>query len=264
MLLGMLSPTRGSATILGDDCQNIRPQTRGRIGYVAEGHPLIDGMRVRDLVAFQRSFYPSWDQRTFDAVAAQFSLDNNARAGSLSRGQRAGVSLGLVLATHPELLVMDDPAMGLDPVARRTLLEAMILVTRKEGHTIFFTSHEIADVERVADYIAIMDQSVLRVAAPVDVFRSRVRRLALSFPQGTPKSLPPIRGLLQTRRDGDEISLILVDSDDRAEQAAAESALASLNSGSTRELPLSLEDAVIAFLSHRDEGLSLLQTETQQ
>jgi ABC-2 type transport system ATP-binding protein len=261
MLLGMLSPTRGSATILGDNCLNIRPKTRGKIGYVAEGHPFIDGMRVRDLAAFQRTFYPSWDQRIFDAVVSHFSLDSKSRSGSLSRGQRAGVSLGLVLATRPELLVMDDPAMGLDPVARRTLLEAMILVTRKEGHTIFFTSHEIADVERVADHIAIMDQSVLRVAAPVDAFRERLRRLSLSFAQGSQPVLPPLHGLLQARRDREELVLTLVDSNDPAEQAATNAAIASMSAASMRDLPLSLEDAVVAFLGHRDERPSLLQQE---
>jgi ABC-2 type transport system ATP-binding protein len=261
MLLGMLSPTRGSATILGDDCQNIRPQTRGKIGYVAEGHPFIDGMRVRDLSSFQRSFYPNWDQRTFDAVISQFSLDSKTRAGNLSRGQRAGLSLALVLATRPELLVMDDPALGLDPVARRTLLEAMILVTRQEGHTIFFTSHEIADVERVADHVAIMDQSVLRVAAPVDAFRAKLRRLALSFTSGDPPHPPSIKGLLQSRRQDSELILTLIESDDPVERAAVNAAIASLSAASTRELSMSLEDGVVAFLCHRDVQPSLLQQE---
>jgi ABC-2 type transport system ATP-binding protein len=261
MLMGLLPPTRGSAVILEDDCQNIRPQTRGRIGYVAEGHPLIDWMRVRDLAGFQRSFYPAWDQKIFDTVIGHFGLAGGSRARNLSRGQRAGVSLALVLATRPELLVMDDPAMGLDPVARRALLEAMILVTRDAGHTIFFTSHEIADVERVADHIAILDVSVLRVAAPVDVFQSRVRRLALSLPASSAPPLPAIRGLLQSRREADELILTLVDNDEPAERAAVDTAIASLGAKSVREIPLSLEDAVIAYLGQRDEGKSLLQEE---
>ena len=261
MLMGLLPPTRGSAVILGDDCQNIRPETRGRIGYVAEGHPLIDWMRVRDLANFQRSFYPAWDQKIFEAVIGHFGLIAGSRAGNLSRGQRAGLSLALVLATRPELLVMDDPAMGLDPVARRALLEAMILVTRDAGHTIFFTSHELADVERVADHIAILDLSVLRVAAPVDVFQNRVRRLALSLPAEGTRPLPAIRGLLHSRRDADELILTLVASDEAAERAAVDAAIASVGANSIRPIPLSLEDAVIAYLGHRDEGKSLLQAE---
>jgi ABC-2 type transport system ATP-binding protein len=261
MLLGLLPPTRGSATIMGDDCRDIRPQTRGKIGYVAEGHPLIDWMRVRDLAGFQRSFYPAWDQKIFDAVIGHFGLASGSRARNLSRGQRAGLSLALVLAARPEMLVMDDPAMGLDPVARRALLEAMILVTRDAGHTIFFTSHELADVERVADHIAILDQSVLRVSAPVDVFRARLRRLALSFSRGESPPTPAIRGLLRSRREGDELILTLVDGDQPAERTAVDAAVAALGAASVREVPLSLEDAVIAYLGHRDERPSLLQEE---
>src|SRR5206468_4013453 len=92
MLLGLLDPTRGSATILGDDCRQLYTATRGRIGYVAEGHPLIDWMRVRDLESFQKSFYPNWNSRLFKTVIDHFSLDVKSRASQLSRGQRAGVS----------------------------------------------------------------------------------------------------------------------------------------------------------------------------
>ena len=166
MLMGLLAPTRGSAAVMGEDCRRLSPSVRGRIGYVAEGHPLIDWMRVRDLEAFQRGTYQQWDAKLFRTVIDHFDLDAKARAGHLSRGQRAGLSLALVLATRPELLVMDDPALGLDPVARRALLEAMILVTRDAGHTIFFSSHVLDDVERVADHIAILDRSVLRGERP--------------------------------------------------------------------------------------------------
>ena len=251
LLLGLLPPTRGSATVLGDDCRRLSPATRGRVGYVAEGHPLIDWMRVRDLAAFQRASYPAWDQRTFDDVVGQFSLAATSRAGTLSRGQRAGLSLALVLATRPQLLVMDDPALGLDPVARRTLLEAMILVTRDAGHTILFTSHELADVDRVADHLAVMDRSVLRVVAPVDTFRDRVRRTAVTFAGGPPATLPAIPGLLHSRRDGDALVLTRVvhGTDD----------LAGLGASSVRDVPLSFEDAVVAYLGHRDNRPSLLE-----
>src|SRR5580704_6023720 len=133
------------------------------------GHPLIEWMRVKDLESFQKNFYPNWDGHLFEKVIDHFALTWRARVNHLSRGQRAGLSLALVLATRPELLIMDDPALGLDPVARRTLLEAMILMTRDAGHTIFFTSHELNDVERVADYLAIIDRSVLRVCGPMEL-----------------------------------------------------------------------------------------------
>jgi len=257
MLLGLLEPTRGSATVLGEDCRNLSPATRGRIGYVAEGHPLIGWMRVRDLESFQRSFYRQWDGRLFQAVIDHFGLDRKAKAGNLSRGQRAGLSLALVLAARPELLVMDDPSMGLDPVARRTLLEAMILVTRDAGHTIFFTSHVLDDVERVADHVAILDRSVLRVSAPVEVFRQRVRRWALNF-AGPAPSAGDIPGLLEARRDGQSLRLTIANPSPQTERSLSE-----LGALGIEEQPLSLEDAVVAYLGDRGQRQSLLQ-QTQE
>lgn len=254
MLLGLLDPTRGSATVLGENTQHLSPATRGRIGYVAEGHPLIDWMSVDQLESFQKSFYPRWDGRMFESVIKQFALPKNARAGKLSRGQRAGLSLALTLGTRPELLIMDDPAMGLDPVARRTLLEAMILVTRDAGHTIFFSSHVLDDVERVADHLAILDQSVLRVSSSVDTFRSRVKRLLLTF-GSEPPHLPPMPGLLEAIRDTNQLRLTLANRGPRADQI-----ISSLGAMSTEELPLSLEEAVIAYLGQRGEKGTLLQS----
>jgi ABC-2 type transport system ATP-binding protein len=255
MLMGVLEPTRGAATVLGHDSQHLSPQVLGRIGYIAEGHPLFDWMRVRELGEFQKSFYPgTWDDRTFSAIVDHFHLSPTARAGKLSRGERAGVALALALAPQPELLVLDDPALGLDPVARRTLLEAMILVTRDRGRTILFSSHLLADVERVADRVAILDRSVLRASCSVDTFMSRVKRLLLRFP-GPPPSLPPIPGLLQARRDDDnELRLTIANVDDaRMEQLRAMGAV------EIEELPISLEDAVIGYLGDRGMQTSLLR-----
>jgi len=253
MLLGMLRPTRGSGAILGDDIQNIRPATRGRIGYITEGHPLIDWMRVKDLESYQRSFASSWDSPLFKTVIDHFGLSRKARAHTLSRGQRAGLSLALVLAARPELLVMDDPALGLDLVARRTLLEAMILVTRDAGHTIFFTSHELNDVERVADHLAIMDQSVLRVCCPMDAFRQRIKRLRLTFASAPPPA-PVFTGLLESHREGQSLSLLLIESGEDARRA-----IAALSPLTVEDLPVNLEDAVVSYIRDRKNSQTLLQ-----
>jgi ABC-2 type transport system ATP-binding protein len=254
MLLGLLVPTRGSARRLGEDCRHLTPATRGRVGYVAEGHPLIDWMRVEQLESFQRSFYPNWNGRLFKSVVEQFDLTPESKAGQISRGQRAGLSLALVLATEPSLLIMDDPSMGLDPVARRTLLEAMILVTRDAGHTILLSSHVLDDVERVADHVAILDRSVLRVCAPVETFRARVKRVVLRFGTQAPAAAN-IPGLLESRRDGNELRLTLANYG-----AEAASAIAGLGAASVDEAPITLEDAVVAYLGRRGEQVSLLQS----
>lgn len=253
MLLGLIEPTRGSSAVLGEDSQNLSSKARAEIGFVAEGHPLLDWMRVRDLESFQKNSYSRWNAKLFKTVIDHFGLDSKSKASQLSRGQRAGLSLALVLATDPQLLIMDDPAMGLDPVARRSLLEAMILLTRDAGHTILFASHILDDVERVADHVAIIDRSILRASCSVETFRSQVKRLVLTF-AGDPPPLPGIRGLLQARREQHDLTLTLANYDDQTEQV-----IHALGALAINEIPLSLEDAVISYLGDRGQRPTLLQ-----
>ena len=115
MLLGLLEPTRGSSTLLGEDSQKLPAALRGAIGYLAENHPLINWMTVKQSAEFQSAFFPNWNDRIFNATVEHFALEPKAKAGSLSRGQRAGLALALTLAPEPDLLILDDPALGLDP-----------------------------------------------------------------------------------------------------------------------------------------------------
>ncbi|MCX7047127.1 MAG: ABC transporter ATP-binding protein [Candidatus Sumerlaeota bacterium] len=253
MLLGLLEPTRGSAQTLGNDCRRLPPESRARIGYMPEGHPLYGWMNVRETGAYQASFYPKWNQKIFRAIVDHFRLDERTKVKHLSRGERAGLSLAVTLATEPELLVLDDPSLGLDPVARRALLEAMVFVTGSSERTIFFSTHTLSDVERVADRIAILDRSVLRACCSVETFRSRVRQMLLRF-DTPPPALPEIKGLLCARREGNELRLTLANMN-----GDAESLIRSLKPNSVEELPLSLEDAIIGYLDARSEGGFLLQ-----
>ena len=247
MLLGLLRPTRGGATVLGHDCTNLPPQIRGRIGYLAEGHPVYGWMGVDECSRVQASFFERWNQKVFDAVVDHFGLSRRARAKDLSRGERAGLCLAMTLAPEPELLVLDDPALGLDPVARRSLLESMVYVTRREDRTIFFSSHLLSDVERVADRIAVLDRGVLRANCSVEMFRDRVRQLLLKF-DGPPPPVPKIPGLLHAFRRDDQISLTIVNYD-----ADTEKALATVGAQTIERIPISLEDAFISYLGERGE-----------
>jgi ABC-2 type transport system ATP-binding protein len=154
MILGLMEPTRGSSTILGHDSASLPAEIRARIGYMAEGHPVYAWMRVGQYAAFQRGSYRHWNQDTFSGVIDYFAIDPRTKAGHLSHGQRAGLHLAMTLAIEPEVLILDDPATGLDPAACRSLLEAMIYFTRSRERTIFFSSHLLDDVERVADHVS--------------------------------------------------------------------------------------------------------------
>jgi ABC-2 type transport system ATP-binding protein len=256
MLLGLLEPTRGSSKILGYDSPSLPPEARARIGYMSESHALYERFTVRENGEYQSRFYPRWNSRIFDAVIGHFRLDGNVRAAHLSRGERAGLSLALTLAPEPELLVLDDPALGLDPVARRSLLESMIYVTRGAGRTIFFSSHLLEDVERVADHIAILDRSVLRACCSVETFRSQIRQFVLRYSRGAapPAQLPSLPGLLHARRSTDELRLTIASPGEQTQQAVR-----TLGAASIEETAVGFDDALIGYLGDRGEQGFFLQ-----
>jgi ABC-2 type transport system ATP-binding protein len=253
MVLGLLEPTLGSSSILGYPSAGLPPQVRARIGYMAEGHPVYGWMRVGQYEGFQKGVYDHWNHDAFAAVIDYFAIDPRTKAGHLSHGQRAGLPLAMTLAIEPEVLMLDDPATGLDPAARRSLLEAMIYFTRSRERTIFFSTHLLDDVERVADYVAVLDYSVLRVCCSADTFRERVRRLVARFPSDPPRILPPIPGLLRVTRGDNELSLIVANLNGRTE-----SDLEALGAVAVDEQPLSLEDALIAHVGRQGNKSFLL------
>jgi ABC-2 type transport system ATP-binding protein len=253
MILGLLEPTRGSSTILGYDSMALPPEARARIGYMAEGHPVYAWMRVDQYAGFQRGFYERWNHRTFESVIDYFAISPRTRAGHLSHGQRAGLHLAMTLAIEPEVLMLDDPATGLDPSARRSLLEGMIYFTRSRERTIFFSTHLLDDVERVADYVAVLDYSVLRVCSSAETFRDRVCRLVVRFPAEPPERLPVIPGLLRVTRTENELVLIVANLNGRTERD-----LEALGALSVDEQSLSLEDALIAHVGRQGDRSFLL------
>jgi ABC-2 type transport system ATP-binding protein len=243
MILGLLEPTRGRVRILGHDSAHLPPDARARIGYLAEGHPVYAWMRVGQYATFQRRFYPRWQQDTFAAVIDYFAIDPRTRASHLSHGQRAGLHLAMTLAIEPEVLILDDPATGLDPAARRSLLEAMVHFTQSRQRTIFFSTHLLDDVERVADQVAVPDYSVLRACCTVETFRNRVHKLSLHFPSEPPGDLPAIPGLLRVTRSENELQLVVANPGRQTTQL-----LDRLGAEEVDEQPVSLEDALIAYV----------------
>ncbi len=210
LLLGLLKPTAGTSSLLGCDSQQLTPAIRQRVGYVTEGHRLIRWMTIAQLEKFQRAFYPKqWDDKLFNDMIEYFELSKKKKIKHISNGQRAQVSLALTLAPNPELLVMDDPTLGLDPAIRRQFLEGMIKLIMSENRTILFSSHILADVERVASRIIVIDKGVLRANCTLEEFRGAVKKINVSFKDKAPANID-IEGLLHCRRDDKELELTLV------------------------------------------------------
>ncbi len=210
LLLGLLKPTAGSASIFGCDSQNLTPDIRQRVGYVAEGHRLIRWMTIARLEKFQRAFFPGqWDREFFAEMIDYFELSKKQKVKHLSSGQRAQVSLALTLVPHPELLIMDDPTLGLDAAIRRQFLEGMIRLIMEQGRTVLFSSHILADVERVADRLIVIDKGVLRADCTTEQFRDSVKKVRFSFDKTPPEEID-IDGYLNSRRSEKELELTLV------------------------------------------------------
>lgn len=241
MLLGLVHPTRGSAAVLGEDSADLSPEARRRIAYLAEGHPIYRWMSVRDAVLFTRAFYPQWNQTLLDQILDHFELSPRQKIRRLSNGQRAQVSLALAVASDPELLILDDPTIGLDTVVRRDFLESLIQIIQRQGRTILFSSHILSDVERVADRIGILVDGVLRVDCPTEHFKQAVRKVVLEF-AAEPPAFPPCKGLVSSRAVGTDLELVLVDYSQEHQQLAE-----SLQPRAIELVELNLEEAFIEY-----------------
>jgi len=207
-------------------------------------------MSIARLEQFQRAFFPGqWDGRSFNEMLDYFGLSKKRKIKTLSNGERAQVSLAITLAPNPELLIMDDPTLGLDTAIRRQFLEGMIQLIQREGRTILFSSHILSDVERVADRIAVIDKGVLRAECSLDEFRQAVRKVRFSFP-GTPPEKIEIPGLLHARRGDGELEVVLVrTSDEEIAKWATET-----GAGEYKLQEMNLEDQFIEFTAPENAG----------
>jgi ABC-type multidrug transport system ATPase subunit len=202
MLLGMLPPTSGASTVFGLDSQRDSCAIKRRVGYVAEGMKIYGWMRIREALWFTSRFYPSWSDDKAKALLDRFQLDPKAKIGTLSRGMHAQVCLVLALAHDPELLVLDEATGGLDVIIRRQFLEHIATLASEQGKTILIASHLIHDVERVADWIAFIDQGGLIWVGKQDALKQSYRQIRLTFEENVPSSfvVPPSGGSGQQGR----------------------------------------------------------------
>ncbi|HXT59809.1 MAG TPA: ABC transporter ATP-binding protein [Pirellulales bacterium] len=218
-ILGMLKAESGSVQVFGLDPVQNPVGTLGRIGYLSEDRDLPNWMRVGELQRYTQAFFPTWDEAYAEELRQAFDLDKQARVKSLSRGQRARMGLLLALAHRPELLVLDEPSSGLDPVVRRDILGAIIRTIADEGRTVFFSSHLLDEVERVADRVAIIHQGRIMLSASMDEIKDTHRRVTLHF--GEPLERPPsLVGALSSAGQGAEWTYVCSGESEQLRRAA--------------------------------------------
>jgi len=197
-VLGLLRAESGTVRVFGRDPVADPVGVLSRLGYLSEDNDLPGWMRVDELIRYTRAFYPAWDDAYAEELQKAFALDPSAKVRSLSKGQKARAGLLVALAYRPELLVLDEPSSGLDPIVRRDILGAIIRTIADEGRTVLFSSHLLQEVEQVADHVTMIDQGRILVSARLDEIREshRVGDRVLSLDEifvarvGTPLQAP--------------------------------------------------------------------------
>ena len=239
-LLGLLVPTSGSVRVFGRNPVADPPGVLARVGYLSEDRDLPDWMKLWELIRYTRAFYPGWDDALADEYIHTFGLDLNAKVGSLSRGQRAQAGLLIALSYRPELLILDEPSSGLDPVVRRDILGAIVRTVADEGRTVLFSSHFLDEVERMADTVALVHQSKLVVCGSLDEVRGRHHRVLARYPEGK-ATAPTAPGVLSAEGGPQEWTLLC-----EGDPAVTIAALTSTGAQILESTGVSLEEIFVA------------------
>lgn len=220
-ILGLFKAQSGSVRVFGRDPVKEPEKVLADIGYLSEDRDLPDWMRVRELMLFQKAFYPKWDDKYAEELLETFDLDPATKVKNLSRGQRAQAGLLVALAHKPPLLLLDEPSSGLDVVVRRHILSAIIRTVADEGRTVLFSSHLLDEVERVADHVAMIHKGKMVHCGPLDEVKASFCRLSIRFAEAVTET-PDFPGALFWEGRGRDWSAVCDGDVEAFKQAAAE------------------------------------------
>jgi ABC-2 type transport system ATP-binding protein len=190
--LNLFRPSSGHVRILGRDSRKLGPAQLARIGYVAEGMELPEWMSVDQFLAWCRPLYPTWDAELERSLRKQFALPGERKLKHLSRGQRMKAALVAALAYRPELLVLDEPFSGLDPLVRDEFITGLLELAGGQGFTVVLSSHDIEEVDRLADHVVMLNHGAVLLDENTDALLARHRRVEVLLPPdfGTLPKLP--------------------------------------------------------------------------
>jgi ABC-2 type transport system ATP-binding protein len=212
-IIGLYLPTNGTCATFGCDAVKLGPKELSRIGYVHQEGELLDWMNVNQLIRYVSAYYPHWNKDLEQRYVHDFELDLDDRVGALSPGQRQKLAILLAIGHNPDLLILDEPASALDPIARAQFLDLLLKIIQQEGKTILISSHILSDVEKIIDHIIIMRAGHIIEDHSFDDLRERYMRIKLI---SIDKSLPerfPFKGVLSCLRNNGQALLILEEPD---------------------------------------------------
>ena len=210
VLLGMARPTSGAARLFGLPAQDegASVEIRRRTGFVSDEKDLYDYMTVAEMIRFTAPFFPRWSADLEARYLRRFELPPDRRVKALSRGMRTKLALLLALCRGAELLVLDEPTSGLDPAMTEEVLQALVAHAAGEEMTVFFSSHQIAEVEQIADRVVIIDRGRAVISGALDDLKESFRRVQLVFDRDAPDATFRAAGVARVRRKGRVLSVL--------------------------------------------------------
>jgi ABC-2 type transport system ATP-binding protein len=250
-LMGILLPDRGDAFILGKSILDSGPDIRQQVGYVPDFPIMYPRFKVEEMFALAQRLYINWDENKCRGLCNYFKIPASKRVRTLSRGMKVRTALVLALSIRPRVLILDEPTAGLDPVARRAFLKAMIDEAAEGGTTVLYSSHNLNDLEQTADHIAVINQGKLLLTCSIDELKNSIHKSQVVFAADNPaeKVINFLPGLIEVSKQG-KIYTFTASGD----QQAFREALADLNPTIIEPVNLSLEDVFITYM--KKEGYS--------
>ncbi len=221
MLLGLLNRDSGMLRVLGRDPAVEPLAVRAQVGYLAEDQTMYGWMRAGEILRFVAPFYPTWDHELALKYANDFEVPLQMKIKHLSKGQNVRLGLVLALAHRPELVILDDPALGLDPIMRKQFNRDLITHLQGEGRTVFYSSHLLYEVEPVADEVAILDEGRIVRQSGTEQLRADVKQITL--PSDAILALNKKVKILDQRPDGNEVAITVEGAESVVEQLRCES-----------------------------------------
>lgn len=221
LVMGLRRPHAGRVRVMGADSTALTWRSRTSIAYVAEGQPLPDWMRLEQLEAYLAPLHPSWDPALARDLRERFELDPTRKLRALSRGERMKAALLCALAPRPRLLVMDEPFSGMDALVKDELVRGLLASAGTEGWTVLLCSHDIGELELLADYVGFLDAGTMRLSEPMEILRNRFKHVDALVPEA-PKDWSAPREWMSVERSGARMSFVMsLDTGDTAERSVA-------------------------------------------
>ncbi|MHC4361637.1 MAG: ABC transporter ATP-binding protein [Planctomycetota bacterium] len=242
LLLGLLKPEAGVCRVDGLDSVRNTIAVRRAVGYMAEDQRMFGWMRVGQIIKWVGSFYPGWDDKFVGKLLDLLELPRRSRVRNLSKGQNSRLALLLALGHRPKVVILDDPTLGLDPIARKDFLRYVIGLLQSNGVTVFFSSHLLYEIEPVADYVAILEEGAIVKWGTTDELRKSIKKLVLSGADGI--GTGDVEGILDIRLVGDRVAVTVQDFDE-AKRTAIEK---QMGSDAVREVGLNLDEIFEAYV----------------